>query len=351
MGEAKQKGDLLEDVVALLHERSDAHVDVRIKLPVADVTSQRRREIDVLLTSHVTGFPIQVAIECKNEKDRVGIEKIDALVGKLLDVGIPPVHGIYVSPIGYTSGALERAKVAGIRTLLFEGLTADRLKIEISIARQSIVYALATWHSMNPFLYTPKSSYENLPGITVKLDLKKHGHDKPGLLNVLWELWITEKISGTLGEHVVSVILPPGYSIAENETDEQGGIVIIEYRVVGHILQRKGHARNLRLKNAETKEVETQRIDASFRQHDTSDDLIRLESEEELAQYIGSGDFHIYGRIRVPRIVDSKVYWPLSKRALQRIRELHESGSEITFAKIEGTDLSRAWETYFETNA
>ncbi len=62
MGEAKQQGDLIEDVVARLHEQSDVKIDKR---PVSDASSARTREIDVLLTSYIAGYPIQIAIECK----------------------------------------------------------------------------------------------------------------------------------------------------------------------------------------------------------------------------------------------------------------------------------------------
>ncbi len=349
MGEAKRKGDLLENVVALLHSHAAESVRVRVMLPVAG--SQRQREIDVLLTSQVKGYPVQIVIECKNEKKRVGIERIDAFVGKLKDIGIPAVNGIYVSPTGYTKDALERAKTEGIRTLLFEGLTPDRLNIEISSAKHSIVFTLATWLGMNHFSYLPNICLKNLPGVTAQLDLQRHGHDKPGLMNLLWEQWITEKIPKTLGQHVMSVVLPAEYSIRGNSVGDQGQIVIIDYTVTGHMLQREGHARNLKLKNAETERIEAHRIDAAFKHNDTSESLICLESEDKLTEYLGSADFHIHGRIKVPRIVDSHTYWPPSERALIRIQELRKAGSAITFAEIEGTDLSRAWDAYFKTDS
>lgn len=47
--------------MAIQHDHIDAHVELRIKLPVVGSTSKRLREIDVLLTSHVAGYPILIA--------------------------------------------------------------------------------------------------------------------------------------------------------------------------------------------------------------------------------------------------------------------------------------------------
>jgi hypothetical protein len=79
----------------------------------------------VLVTGNMAGYPIRVAIECKNEQLPIGVPKLDAFVGKFKDIGIPVQQGIYVSVSGYTSGMIERATAAGIRPLVLTGLTAD----------------------------------------------------------------------------------------------------------------------------------------------------------------------------------------------------------------------------------
>jgi len=97
----------------------------------------------VLITSSVVGPPVRIAIECKNEAEKIGSPKIDAFVGKLKDVGIPSSLGIYVSVNGYTGSAIERARKAGIRTLVLTGLTKDRLAAAVTRAFQSMVYLFA----------------------------------------------------------------------------------------------------------------------------------------------------------------------------------------------------------------
>src|SRR3712207_2531643 len=103
------KGRLVEEIVEKMHGSPNVSVQRRVFLePVGG--GGRKREIDVLLTSSVAGYPVRVAIECKNEAKKIGSPEIDAFVGKLQHVGIPPQLGIYVSTSGYTGGAIERAR-------------------------------------------------------------------------------------------------------------------------------------------------------------------------------------------------------------------------------------------------
>jgi hypothetical protein len=97
--------------------------------------------------------PVSIAIECKNEKHVVGISRIDEFVGKLKDLGIPTCHGVFVSPTGYTKGALEWARQVGIRTLALEGLTSDRLGLAVNEALQSLAYLVASVNQHDRFEY------------------------------------------------------------------------------------------------------------------------------------------------------------------------------------------------------
>lgn len=349
MSEEKQKGDLLEDVVALLHQQEGVKVDKRIKIPAGGTSSKRKREIDVLLTSYVAGYPVKIAIECKNEKEKIGSPKIDAFVGKLKDVGIPAQLGIYVSPTGYTKGALERAKADGIRPLIIQGLTSDRLSMEIHKARQSMVYLALTWEEMFRFRDETDLSYDSckkLPGqIVIEFNLARYGHGMPGILNAIWEKWTTGEISSTLGKYSIAIILPKGYQFDNVHAE----LVIVKCRVFGILFERNGVTKDIVLKNAETGKLEKRNINAEFSEDNNMSMLDWLESEEALSHHIASGGIHVYGRIKIPRIITSRCYWPPCKRAIQRIRELYDSEEEITFEKVEGNNLHRAWEDFEKT--
>src|SRR4051812_25494191 len=99
---AKRKGDILEDLVAMMHEVPGVVVEKRKKLPVLLSKTGRRREIDVLITSNVVGYPVRFGIGCKNEAKLLDTAAVDSFVRILKEVGIPVQHGILVSAKGYT---------------------------------------------------------------------------------------------------------------------------------------------------------------------------------------------------------------------------------------------------------
>jgi len=60
--------------------------------------SGRLRQIDVALHTTIVGNPLLVVIECKDYGRRVGIERVDGLIGKINDGGAPASGGIYSMP-------------------------------------------------------------------------------------------------------------------------------------------------------------------------------------------------------------------------------------------------------------
>ena len=85
---AKAKGDILEDLVAMMHEVPGVLVEKRKKLPVLLSNKKRKREVDVLITSNLAGYPIRIALGCKNEAKALDTAAVDNFVGILTEVGI-----------------------------------------------------------------------------------------------------------------------------------------------------------------------------------------------------------------------------------------------------------------------
>lgn len=140
-----RKGKLVESIVAKMHVAPGVKVETNVHLTPKgnEVPGNQMPEIDVLLTALVAGYPVRIAIECKNYDEPVEKAEIDEFIGKLEDVDIPKQHGIFVSVGGYTQGAIRRAKKEGIQTLRLTGLTPDRLASAVHEAFQSRVYVLA----------------------------------------------------------------------------------------------------------------------------------------------------------------------------------------------------------------
>src|SRR5438309_1218933 len=75
------KGKVVERIAALMHDQPGVTVERNRRLPPVSGRGIKR-EIDVLLTAKVAGYPVQMAIECKNEATAIGSPMIDAFVGK-----------------------------------------------------------------------------------------------------------------------------------------------------------------------------------------------------------------------------------------------------------------------------
>lgn len=339
---SKQKGNIVEDLVALLHESQGAKVDKRIRLPSLK-NEQRKREIDVLLSTEVAGYPVRLAIECKNEDKPVGTQRIDEFIGKLQDIGIPVSHGIYVSSTGYTSTGLERALEAGIRPLTLEGLTSDRLEVAINEALHSVVYLFIAWKTISRF---DNVEPEHQPaGSAIPTVLAKElGFGTPAILTHLWLLWINGRITPLIGTHHIFVRLPEEFYFEGDKAPFRNGIAYATVEVEGFVASFQGRVKQIALRNAKTAEMEKLHFDAEFAEDPEAIPLIPFRTEEELGQFLASHPVNLHQRVRVPRIVSERTYWPPTRGAIQRIQELKARGEEITFEKVEGTSLGRAWE-------
>lgn len=97
-----------KDVKELLASKDpNAQVEHNVK---RDGKSGRKRQIDTLVTGAICGEPIEIGVEAKRYKGKVGIIVVDAFVGKCLDTGVD--KGVLYSYKGFDAGAVARAEVA-----------------------------------------------------------------------------------------------------------------------------------------------------------------------------------------------------------------------------------------------
>lgn len=107
----KQKGDLLEQIVEKLCAGfGKSKVTRNIKILGKSGTE---RQIDVLIEATQKSFDIKIVVEAKNYSEKVGIEKVEALKTKLMDVGAN--LGVIVCPLGFTKGAVDAANLHDIQ--------------------------------------------------------------------------------------------------------------------------------------------------------------------------------------------------------------------------------------------
>ncbi len=205
MGEAKQKGDLLEDLVAAMYKEPGAKVETRVAVPVVHSKEGSAREIDVLISKTVIGLDLRFAISCKNEKSPLERPIVAEFIGTLKEIGIPPQNAMMVSVAGFTRGAKEAAELEGIKCYTFEGLTPDRLSQEVGKAIQSSVFLFVhqTTISRFPVPISEMGSWgSDNPTITLE------SRDEPPisvLMDIVWECWMSGIIPAEIGCHFILV--------------------------------------------------------------------------------------------------------------------------------------------------
>jgi hypothetical protein len=341
------KGKIVERIAALMHDQPGVTVERNRRLPPVSGKGIKR-EIDVLLTATVAGYVVQMAIECKNEVTAIGSPMIDAFVGKLQYVGIPPQQGIYVSASGYTTGAIERAKAAGVRTLTLRGLKDEDLLGSISDAFQSTIYLLLQVLNVTVTNTAPPSEafdqigsfgFYNEDGKLVAL-----------LPDFVWRAWQAGQLPNVLGEHEVDFPLPSNLHQQVNGRVIESFALKARIRVIGLAVTLQGKAQNYALVNAADEAIERVLTDVSFGVPGPKLPVTAIASEEQLQAFLRRpGAVQVISRMGLPRIAYGSLYWPPSERVVNTLKERRQAVadgklSEFTWQDLEGTDLQTIWD-------
>ena len=272
------------------------------------------REIDVLITKVLAGKEIKVAIECKNYKGRVSIDEIEKFISRLEDLRIPPQHGIFVAINGYASGAIRRAKKEGIGTLLLDGLTADRLRAEVHESFQSVVYLLL---DVTQITVVSEAGEEDAWQLLWFQD--SAGQFCGGLLDIIWAKWRDGEIPRQLGEHELSLDVPPGWYWSTGGTTVPN-TAKAKVQVIGFVVTDTGRAERFVLRDAQSGDLERVKIQSTFDADFTMPRALPVEpafSEIELEELLTQPAVAriSIGRVPFPRIRYRPLYWPPSQRA------------------------------------
>lgn len=316
----KPKGVLLEKIVAAFYKDPGVKVERNVKLFPASGDESRKREIDVLITTQIAGMTVRFAYQCKNEKEPIGIDKIDSFVGALDDIGIPRIHGTFVCVNGFTSDALKRAKEAGIRTHLVDGLTKDRLRSETIAAVQHSVFLIPK--VMKCSLTNGVGEAEHPAQFFIFADAE----NKPvgAISDLILGKWLNGEIPAELGEYTFEMEVPEGWYQFFKGEKEIPQKISAEVQVLGVVMTIAGEAETHRLIEAETKKIERFNMNVQFNRFKEGD-VIPLEifsDEQQLNDFIEkSGDFRLLTRAELPRIIFNNIYYPYTGKVLDKMYE------------------------------
>lgn len=309
------KGRLLEQIVAMLHKTEGVKVETNVFLQPKSGDLSREREIDVLLTGQVAGYPVRIAIQCKNYGTPITIGQIGEFRDLLEDVGIPPQCGIIVSVHGYQAGGIKRAKELGMKALVLEGLDESRLKAEIKDAFQFFVHLLLVVEDMHIWSEIADGHEafgfwgedNNITGFFTDLIVSR---------------WRNGEIPMKLGEYPIDLKLPQGWHQILNGKLIYPSNMTARVRVVGYLAEMKGKVEQYRLKEADTDKIEKFHLQADF---DVLNNVIKsshdepIFTEEELKTLKKDAIASLENRVRLPKIFVRNHLEPISKKAFDKL--------------------------------
>ena len=350
--QSAEKGALLEQIAARMYGSPFHKVTPNAKVPPINRNPKRKQEIDVLLEGKVVTRPSRRAIECKNLGKKVGVGKIHEFVGKLADVGIPYEHGIYISPTGYTAGAVDRARPVNIQLLTLTGLTEDGLASITAEASQLKVLYIAQVQGIT--VTNNLDRIENGGELLIFFDA--NGNFCGTVADLIWNQWRAGIIPAEAGEYDINLIVPDGWRQIVNGKEEPILAIQAVLQVTALVLTISGESTYHTLIRASDGKVEKRQLNTTFNiavDQTTVHTLEAFDNEADLRTAIHAlSGVRLTIRIRLPRIqYMNRFYYPMSARVVQLLKKHWEDSSEpeqsaedLQITEIEGTDLRALFE-------
>jgi Restriction endonuclease len=353
------RGWIVETITKWLHEFPGVRVEHDVWVPTSDGKSQR--QIDVLLIFDGMEDEEQyIVIECKNYGRNIEVGLIDCFVGMLRDIGVPYDRGIYVCVEGYTytKDARRRANREGIKLLKLGGLTKDRLKQQVLLALQSVVYVMADFDEYRVAYDEPEQieqpDRERVVSLEESLVFYDHEGRVGNMCDFLWKAWNTGTLQPVIGTHHILLELPPDSFSIKDGAEMPVTIATCTVEVRGYIHTLTGTAHQHTLINVEDGTLDKFGAQLSFDRPQGTHVLKQVTSERELQDFVtGQRITHVLHRVKVPRIrFWHMAYWPQSQRAGQIVRERMHAFFEgrapdprpFIWTELEGPDIAMAWE-------
>lgn len=349
---SKDKGDIVEKIVEMMHRSPELKVLRDQQLPAAD-GSNRTRQFDVLVLGTFAGYESMLVIECKNYKRNINVKDVDSFYGELQDVGYGPREGVLVSAGKIGAGAQSRARSLGLKVFELKGLTTDRLSSAVHEARQRLVFAIPEISH----LAITSSAGGSLEVHETWAFFNEDGGYAGSLADLVWEAWLHGVPPSVMGEHELELDTTGWYHGVQGERVPvmsatakiriKGAVVALPGSVTRHALVEPGSTGAGRLQKFKA----NARFDVAPGQYPVRS----FETEKELERFLNDDRAIMsltVGRVRAPRLRLENVFWPPSQRVLEKMREMHEayeSGegpppNPDALRGIEGTELNVLWE-------
>lgn len=271
------------------------------------------------------------------------------------DVGLPVQLGIFVSTNRYESGAIRRAKAAGIKLFRLDGIK-NNLSQAVKDAFQSEIYLLLTITSI---AVSNNISDEASPR-DILFFRGVDGEICGSVPDLVWKEWKSGHLPNKIGNYKISLSLPKGWKQIVNDKIAEVSGIKVKYEITGYAISFPGTINQYNFVNIEDGRIEKSQIVAKFSSPSGKYPVIHLKTENELTDFKNQAKdgFNMYiGRFLLPRIKWLALYWPPSKTATEKLnkkmKDALQQGKDfdlnsISLSEIEGDDLSIIWDPIIE---
>lgn len=254
---------------------------------------------------------IKIPIECKNHVNKVGSSEIDSFIGKLHGIGLATQNAIFVSVNGYTSGAKESAKKAGIKLLTVQGLTKDGLAKSMYGAIQSVIYILPMYKN-----YEVLSSIPNVSNNEHLIFFDKNKKYIGTLADIIYNMWKSDELPISLGTYKFTIEVPDDWFNLYNNELHGCFPITVELIFVGYVFSYYGNASRLSLIDDETQEAKKNNINLDFENCEKCT-IKSFKCEEKLNEFLNNRNESYkldIARLKLPKVRMKDVFYPLSKK-------------------------------------
>lgn len=172
MVKEEKRGRPFERLVAAVQAKLDPGAQVHSPLRVQQTRSGVPAELDAAVKGKVGSTEILVAIEAKDYREDVGVEKVRAFASLLKDIRAH--KGIMVAQAGFTGGALSVAANEGIETCVLRAANDDDWQGYLRSVKLEVVMMAPLYRDASFTLADGRTFPVDEGGI--KLFADQHGH-------------------------------------------------------------------------------------------------------------------------------------------------------------------------------
>lgn len=212
-------GKEFESIVAAIHKQFNKEATITEDEKIKG-KSGKLRQIDVAIRTSVLGYKVFIVVECKDYQKKIGIGKVDELIGKIEDVGAD--KGILISNSGFTEDAILRANNDN-RIQLSSVIDIKNNKIKAKLG----IPFLAHFDSVKSLQLT----FSGTGNIVVGWSLNAEEQEK------FRKLWNEGKLSIQPGEHIYEDVI----------RDDHDGKLIV---TMNYVVERTSYFKKVQLEDS-----------------------------------------------------------------------------------------------------